>query len=128
MNDQRSLQDQLDDLIDVAMSRGMYDAADFLARQAPDRFVEDDVIYFERPIDEMFGLTYANYFVVPRSILQSMSVRWQKRFVILQREMAALFGPLLRDDYVVQVRGKDGRFVEDDLAQYRHRGRIDPLK
>lgn len=33
MNDQRSLQEQLTDLIVEANKRGMYDAADWIARQ-----------------------------------------------------------------------------------------------
>ena len=35
----------------------------------------------EEPIHEWFELSYSNYLVVQRVILQSMSLEWQKRFV-----------------------------------------------
>lgn len=128
MNDQRSLADQLDDLMDLAIDRGLYDAADWLARQAPDRFGEDVIDTYD-PIHDWFGLTYASYLVVPRSILQSMSARWQQRLVVLLRELAALYGPYLSDSYMVQLRGKDGRFVEDAMADYqRGRRHVEPAK
>ena len=41
----------------------------------------------EEPIDEMFGLSYANYYVAPRSVLQSMPVEWQKKFVAMVEEL-----------------------------------------
>ena len=41
----------------------------------------------EEPIDEMFGLSYANYYVAPRSVLQSMPVEWQKKFVAIVEEL-----------------------------------------
>lgn len=37
MNDQRSLTDQLKDLIPVATERGLYDAADYLKKQVEER-------------------------------------------------------------------------------------------
>lgn len=38
-------------------------------------------------IHNWFGLTYANYLVLPRSILQSMDAEWQKKMVDLLNEM-----------------------------------------
>lgn len=41
----------------------------------------------EDPIHSMFGLSYAHYYVVPRSVLQSMPVAWQQRFVRCVEEL-----------------------------------------
>ena len=44
-------------------------------------FDEDDYIH------NWFGLSYANYLVLPRSILQSMDAEWQKKLVNLLNEL-----------------------------------------
>lgn len=50
-----------------------------------------------------FELTYANYLVLPRSVLQSMPDEWQQRFVGALREMEDAFGHLDWPSYRVQV-------------------------
>lgn len=70
-----------------------------------------------------FGLSYANYLVLPRLVLQSMPGGWQRRFVELLREADQRYGPHLEGDYCVKLRGEAGRFVADPLADYRH-GRL----
>ena len=42
---------------------------------------EDDFIH------SFFGLSYAHYLVLPRSVLQSMPAKWQKKFVKLLNEI-----------------------------------------
>ncbi|MFF3928195.1 hypothetical protein [Streptomyces hirsutus] len=42
-------------------------------------------------IHKHFGLTYANYLVLPRTLLQSMPDAWQTRFVALLDEMTEAF-------------------------------------
>ena len=69
-----------------------------------------------------FGLTYSNYLVLPRSLLQSMPDEWQTKFVELLEEAQDHFGPDADDNYTVQLRDQKGRFVEDPLADYQ-RGR-----
>ena len=39
------------------------------------------------PVHVFFGLTYSNYLVVPRSVLQSMPEEWQAQFVGLLEDM-----------------------------------------
>lgn len=39
------------------------------------------------PIHEWFELTYAQYLTIPRSVLQSMPVEWQRRFVQCLEEL-----------------------------------------
>ena len=75
----------------------------------------DDVPYMPFPIDHMFGLTYAAYFVMPRLAARSMSQQWQQRFVDLMNEMEAE-GIHPPDDYTVT---RDGMPV-DPWSDYRH--------
>lgn len=43
------------------------------------------------PIHHHFGLSYNNYLVLPRTLLQSMPLDWQERAVALLDELAAAF-------------------------------------
>lgn len=43
------------------------------------------------PISLAFGLTYANYLALPRTLLQSMPIEWQERFVACLEEFHAAF-------------------------------------
>ncbi|RZE68138.1 hypothetical protein [Streptomyces albidoflavus] len=42
-------------------------------------------------IDHHFGLSYANYLVLPRTLLQSMSAEWQQQFVALLHQYDEAF-------------------------------------
>jgi hypothetical protein len=74
-----------------------------------------------------FNLTYANYLVLNRSVLQSMPDEWQSRFVACLEE---LLDTVHRSDvdfefpssYAVMPRGDDGRFFKDPVPHY-NRGR-----
>ena len=79
------------------------------------------------PIHTWFGLTYSSYFVLPRSVLQSAERAWQERFIALMEELRETHGHHVEDDnYTVQLRGRDGRFKKDPLAEYRHAERLLP--
>lgn len=78
-----------------------------------------------------FGLSYANYFVMPRVILDAMPCEWQRAWVALMEELDNTFdlhGHGL--EYEVHRRGERGRFVHDPLSAYRHpdRAMIDGLR
>lgn len=81
--------------------------------------------YSDGPVWRWFGLSYGNYFAVPRRTLQSMPVEWQQRFVDLMDEASALlpseaFPPTI-------VTGKNSnRFCRAPLSDYRHTGPIQP--
>ncbi len=66
-----------------------------------------------------FGLTGANYLVVPRVLLQAMPPEWQHRFV---RLLDGLRGTFVQenDTYTVLLRGEGGAFTTDPLRRYRH--------
>lgn len=72
------------------------------------------------PIHEMFGLTYANYAVFPRALLQSMPLDWQERFKVVIDEFWEHFGgcDLEAPTYAVQAKGYDGKFVVDPAPHY----------
>ena len=80
-------------------------------------------------IHTWFGLTYANYLVLPRTLLQSMPEDWQHRFTALLEEMEYACSEVPQADrYSVQARGAGGRFVADPVPHYaRGRTRV-PLR
>ncbi len=51
----------------------------------------DPVLEHTDDVHTWFGLTYANYLVLPRTLLQSMPLAWQARFVALLRELGRAF-------------------------------------
>jgi hypothetical protein len=51
------------------------------------------------PIHTWFGLTYSNYLVLPRSLMQSMPIEWQERMAACLNEMRGAF------DHVEQAKG-----------------------
>ncbi|WP_372011432.1 hypothetical protein NBRC13296_12805 [Paenibacillus chitinolyticus] len=78
-------------------------------------------------IHSYFGLSYANYLVLPRTVLQSMPMEWQIKFVELLEEVddtnwRTELMPKNWMDFLVKVRDKNGRFISDPLDNY-DRGR-----
>jgi hypothetical protein len=78
-------------------------------------------------IHRFFGLSYANYLVLPRTILQSMPDEWQARFVAMLQEVDDYLGDY-PNSYEVRLRDDSGRYVRDDLADYERGRRIIPEK
>lgn len=72
---------------------------------APEPVVEVEAIH------GWFELTYANYLVLPRSVLQSMPDEWQARFVGLLREMETAFGHLDWPSYSVRALKRDAELI-----------------
>lgn len=66
-------------------------------------------------VHTFFGLTYANYLILHRTILQSMPLEWQERFTDLLQEMESEFGEGLRDklpdSYDIRVLARDPELV-----------------
>lgn len=79
-------------------------------------------------IHTWFSLTYANYLVLPRAVLQSMPDEWQHRFVECLQEMERAFYHLDWPTYMVTARdSSNGRFKRDPIPHYwRGRTRIEP--
>jgi hypothetical protein len=77
-----------------------------------------------------FGLTYASYLTLPRSILQAMPAAWQHEFVRLLDQLSAEYtAPIdTHTRYAVLLRDGRGRFRgHDPLRHYRYpdRGAIE---
>lgn len=49
------------------------------------------IVLEDEPVHTWFSLSYANYLVVPRTLLQSMPASWQQRLVACLRELDAAF-------------------------------------
>jgi len=87
----------------------------------------------EDAVHQWFGLTYASYLVLHRSVLQSMPAEWQARFVACLHELEDTVdleaaGEPLDTWFDVRLRGFDGRFVSDPLQDYDRGRRKLPLK
>lgn len=79
--------------------------------------------YGDGPMHEWFGLSYASYLTIPRTIIQSMSHAWQdnlRRLIEAVPECLDLEGNKL--EYQVLKRDTHGRFSQDPFAAYE-RGR-----
>ena len=70
-----------------------------------------------------FGLTYANYLVLHRSILQSMPASWQREFVALLEELREAAQDVPGHDVEFWVRARDGNRFIRDLVPHYNRGR-----
>jgi hypothetical protein len=85
----------------------------------------------ESPIHDWFELSHAQYLTIPRSVLQSMPIDWQRRFVKCLKQLddkidwrpdEATYWCLLRDN-------KTGRYIGNDpLADYDRGRRIIPFR
>jgi len=75
-------------------------------------------------IHDYFGLSYANYLVLPRSVLQSMPDEWQEEFVELLNQIPGILGTEFEPEggYDVRARDEEGRFTKDPFSNYE-RGR-----
>ena len=86
---------------------------------------EDDYIH------NWFGLTYANYLILPRSILQSMDAEWQKKMVDLLNDLEdKMREEYLQDmpDYSVNAKDSNGKYIKDPYRYYwRNNNRINGL-
>lgn len=72
------------------------------------------------PVDLAFGLSRANYFVLPRLVMQNMSDEWQRKFLLLVADALDEFRFDAGPGYDVRRRNASGTFAPDPLADYRH--------
>ena len=85
--------------------------------------MSDDPQFCNEDIHEWFELSYCNYQVLHRSLLQSMPGGWQHRFVECLRELDAAYSHLkMPMVYAVTPRGENGRFIKEPIPHY-NRGR-----
>lgn len=80
------------------------------------------------PMHKWFGLSYASYLVLHRSVIQEMPEDWQQRLVaLLDEARERLDCDELPTRFSVSPRGSDGRFQRDPYADYR-RGPTPPRR
>lgn len=84
----------------------------------------------DEPVHLWFSLSYANYLVLHRSLMQSMPAEWQRRMVRCLFELDDAFRHVDKpDSFLVQARNdSSGKFVKDPIPPY-NRGRtfIQPI-
>jgi len=71
------------------------------------------------PVHTWFGLTYANYQVLHRTLMQSMPVGWQERMVACLEELREAYSQLEWPDGYIVVPGREERYGDLSPAQ-RH--------
>jgi hypothetical protein len=72
------------------------------------------------PIHEWFGLTYSNYLVLNRTLLQSMTPDWQQRMVTCLEELSDAFAHIEQPEaYAVQAGEQDlvNELTEAEMEQ-----------
>lgn len=92
-------------------------------------FRKQKVIIDREYIHSYFGLSYAHYIVLPRTLLQSMPDGWQKRFIRLMDEFEDRFSSFewLPEGtyYNVSLKDEKGKIVsiKEDIFNDYDRGR-----
>ena len=79
-------------------------------------------VSMDEPVHYWFELSYAQYLTIPRSVLQSMPVEWQQRFVKCLEDLdEAIDWRPPEGQYMVKLK-VGGKTVNDPLMDYE-RGR-----
>ena len=82
----------------------------------------------EEPINWWFELSYAQYLTVPRLVMQSMPLEWQRKMAVLLQEMDETFDWRPKEgQYWVKLKNSKGRFMDAPLEDYR-RGSCEHLR
>lgn len=77
----------------------------------------------DQPLHTWFGLSYAQYLTIPRSVMQSMPDDWQARMAQCLEELdEAIDWRPKEGRYFVQLRDDEGKYQSDPLMDYQ-RGR-----
>ena len=85
------------------------------------KFIKPTSIPYQDRLWDWFGLSYASYLVIPRSMLCDMPVEWQNKLTDLLEELSDTFDRVpIKGTYFVYIRDEKGKFMEDPLKHYRH--------
>lgn len=76
----------------------------------------------ERGIHEWFELSYANYLVLPRTLLQSMPAEWQLRMVACLDELDAAFRHVPQAQVYDVIPGRERGITDLTDAELRRMG------
>ena len=100
-----------------------------LPRQCP--HCGSETVLREGLVHGWFGLTYAQYLTVPRSIMEAMPHEWQERMVACLEQLDGRFNWRPEEGrYWCRLKDDQGRFADDPLMEYRRpdRGYIASLR
>jgi hypothetical protein len=92
----------------------------------PDVYATRD-FQVDGPVHEFFELTYSNYLVLPRAIMQSMPTSWQREMVNLleeARRACETAGVRVAESYAVRATDTKGRYAFDPTPHYQHAGNV----
>ena len=79
------------------------------------------MIESDEPVHDFFGLSYASYLVLPRLVMQSMPVEWQRQMVALLEEAGRRFGDHYEaNDYDVKLVCGERPEGDDEEPVYRY--------
>lgn len=82
----------------------------------------------DAPISLWFGLSYANFLTVPRLVMESMPLQWQRTMARLLWEIDDMFDWRPVDGrYMVTYKHDNGKFGKLPLSDYR-RGSVEHLR
>lgn len=99
------------------------DILDYFLAKSKEENESRKALDMHEPIHAWFELSYAQYLTIPRSVLQSMPVKWQQKFVDLLVELDDTIDWRPNEGrYWVRLKDGQGRFVHDELMDYQ-RGR-----
>ena len=79
-------------------------------------------------ISHWFELSYAQFLTVPRLVMESMPIEWQKKMAKLLGKMDDTFDWRPKEGkYWVKLKDGNGRYTHAPLNDYRH-GNIEHLR
>lgn len=82
----------------------------------------------DSPIHDWFELSYAQFLTVPRLVMESMPLEWQRKMAELLTELDDTFDWRPSEGrYWVKLKGSDGRYTDAPLGDYR-RGSVEHLR
>lgn len=116
-------------IFEVLPGNGACDPWEGLSREEREAEIAKlEAARFESPISLWFELSYARFLTVPRLVLESMPIEWQRQMAALLQAMDDTFDWRPKEGrYWVQLKDGQGRFTEAPLQDYR-RGRIEHLR
>ncbi len=80
------------------------------------------------PLSDWFELSYAQFLTVPRLVMESMPLDWQRQMAALLRAMDDTFDWRPKEGrYWVRLKDDRGRFAYAPLDDYRH-GSVEHLR
>lgn len=90
--------------------------------------ITEELLESDEPLNLWFELSYAQFLTVPRLVMQSMPVEWQRQMAVLLQELDETFDwRPIEGRYWVRLKDNHGRFMDAPLNDYR-RGSCEHLR